>query len=377
VSGDGAAAPNLELRVRGPEFDVLRVLKPQEPELVLGRDAECGVCLPDPQRTVSRKHLAVWNEAGELHFRVLSAVNGVEMPFGQAPPGARGVLVAGQVLKLAEYQVTVTAIEAAAEQPEADPWAVFDRDGSGISPVPEAIRASLASASPEDDPFGEWGFETTFGPGGPREGGLDASELGVATDLAPFLRGLGLDPQRIGPLSEGQLEAAGQLVRAAVAGILDLREATAGVAQELQAEDRTMVAAQDNNPLKADWPLETKLRYLFGGRAATAGFGAPQRALNDVLTDLLAHELAGGTAARAAVQGTLAEFAPAEIKAKLLGGGAKLFEATRAWDAYTRHYAEQGEKMPQWVQRMLDKYFTAAYLRERLRIKRETSSRRR
>lgn len=377
MSGESAAATGLELRVQGPEFDVLRVLKPAEPELVLGRDAECGVCLPDPQRTVSRRHLAVWNEAGELHFRVLSVVNGVEMHFGEAPPGARGVLPAGQVLKLAEYQVTVAPIEAAPPEPEEDPWAVFDRDGSGIAAVPEAVRASLASASPEADPFGEWGFETTLGPGGPQGGGLDASKLGVATDLAPFFRGLGLDPQRVGPLSEGELEAVGQLVRAAVAGILELRQATTNVTQELKAEDRTMVAAQDNNPLKAEWPLETKLQYLFGGRAAATGFVAPQRALNELLTDLVSHELAAGTAARAAVGGTLAEFAPAQIKARLLGGGAKLFEAARAWDAYGRYYAQQGEQMPEWVQRMLDKYFTAEYLQERLRIKRETSSRRR
>lgn len=376
MSGEGPVTASLELRVQGPAFDVLRVLKPQEPELILGRDADSGVCLPDPQRTVSRKHLAVWNELGELHFRVLSVVNGVTMPFGEAPPGARGVLPAGQVLKLAEYQVTVAPVQAAPAEAEPDPWAVFDRDGSGIAPMPEAVRASLASTT-EEDPFGDWGFETTFGPGGPGGGGLQAGKLGVAADLAPFLRGLGLDPQQAGALSEGELEAIGRIARTLVEGVLELRQVTTGITRELRADDRTMLAARDNNPLKAESPLEAKLQYLFGGRAAAGGFVAPDRALRAVLGELLAHDLAVAAASRALAQGTLEEFAPAEIKARLLGGGAKLFEAARAWDAYARYYAQQGEKMPDWVQRMLDKYFTAAYLQERQRLQRETSPRQR
>lgn len=370
MNGQTGAVPTLELRVQGPGFDETRLLKPGEPELVLGRDADCAVCLPDPQRNVSRRHLAVWNLAGELHFRVLSVVNGVEMPFGEAPPGAKGVLPPGQVLKLAEYQVTVAEPSALAE--EADPWAVFDRDASGIAPLHEAARAPAGAV--EDDPFGDWGFETTFGPGGSHGGGLQASKLGVPTDMAAFFRGLGLDPARVGPLSEGELETVGQLVRAAVMGVLELRQAAAGVTQDLHAEDRTLVATRETNPLKSDWPLETKLQYLFGGRAASGGMVSPLKALQEVVRELLAHEQAAGLAARSAVQGTLDEFSPATLKSRLLGGGSKLFEAARAWDAYARYYAEQGEDMPLWVQRLLDKYFTAAYLRESLRLKRETSS---
>lgn len=60
----------LELRVVGPGLDVVRRLEEGDGELVLGRDANCGVCLPDPQRNVSRRHLSVWLDAGELHFHV-------------------------------------------------------------------------------------------------------------------------------------------------------------------------------------------------------------------------------------------------------------------------------------------------------------------
>ncbi|HYE71283.1 MAG TPA: type VI secretion system-associated FHA domain protein [Aquabacterium sp.] len=371
MNGESAAAAVLELRIQGPSFEVVRMLKAADPELVLGRDADCAICLPDPQRNISRRHLAVWNHAGELHFRVLSVVNGVEMPFGEAPPGARGVLPCGQVLKLAEYQLTVDTV--AAQEQDADPWAVFDREGSGIAPVPEAARTAVA----DEDPFGDWGFETTFGPGGAHGGGLQASKLGVAPDVAAFYRGLGLDPKQVGPLSEGELEAVGQLVRTAVAAVLQVRQAAAAAAQDLRAEDRTMIGTRESHPLNSGHPLEAKLQYLFGGRAASSGFIAPGRALQELVNEVLAHEQALGVAARAAIEGTLNEFAPGELKARLLGGGSKLFEAARAWDAYARYYAEQGEQMPQWVQRMLDRHFTDAYLRESHRIKRETAGRQR
>lgn len=373
----------LDIRIAGPGLDVVRRLEPGQPELVLGRDADCGVCLPDPQRNVSRRHLALWVEGDDLHFHVLSVVNGVEMPFGEAPPGARGVLPEGQALKLADYSVSAEAAPGPAASAPADPWAVFDPDGSGVATVPPVARASLASgqaeglpvpASAEEDPFGEWGFETTFAPGVPGGAPLDAARLAPG-DLSSFFRGLGVDPAVVGVLSEGEIEAIGHLVRALVLGVLELHTSATGVKQQLRAEDRTMVAVKDNNPLKSDWPQETVLRYMFGGRSAGVGFVNPERAVREVLVELIAHNGASGSAARAALESTLREFAPDALKARLLGEGTKLFEGTRAWDAYVKYYQEQAKDMPRWAQRLLDKYFAEAYLRESLRIRRETPPR--
>ena len=371
----------IELRIAGPGLDVVRRLEDGEPELVLGRDADCGVCLPDPQRNVSRRHLAMWLEGGELHFRVLSVVNGVEMPFGEAPPGARGVLPQGQTLKLAEYNVG--AVAAPPDPPaQADPWAVFDREDSRAAAAAAGERAAPSgpgSSSPipvEDDPFGEWGFETTFGPGGAGGGPLQAGALGPG-DIGAFQHGLGLDPQVLGALTQGELEAVGRMVRTLLLGVLDLHASAAGVKKDLRSEDRTMVAVKDNNPLKTDWPQETKLRYLFGGRASGVGFINPERAVRELLVDLFAHNSASGAAARAALESTLKEFSPESLKTRLLGEGPKLFGATRAWDAYAKYYEEQAADMPRWTQRLLDKHFTEAYLRESLRIRRETPPRKR
>jgi predicted component of type VI protein secretion system len=358
----------LELRIAGPGLDVVRRLSAGDEELILGRDADCDVCLPDPQRNVSRRHLAVWVEGDELHFHVLSVVNGVEMPFGEAPPGARGVLPLGQALKVAEYSVQVEPL-ASAEEAKADPWAVFDRDGSG------AAAGSHAPEPAEDDPFGEWGFETTFGPNAPG-GPLEAGTLGMG-DLHALFRGLGLDPATLGPLSEGELEVIGKLVRTLALGLLQVHATAIGTKQGLHAEDRTLIAPKDNNPLKSDWPDETKLRYLFGGRAAGIGFMHPDRALRDLLAEISAHELASGVASRVALEATLKDFAPGTLKGRLLGTGSRLFEAARVWDAYQKYYEELARDMPSWVQHLMERYFTDAYLRESLRIKGETATRRR
>lgn len=373
----------LDLHIAGPGLHVVRRMETGQPELVLGRNADCGVCLPDPQRNVSRRHLALWIDHGELNFRVLSVVNGVEMPFGQLPPGAHGVLAPGQTLKLAEYRIHAEATQQTPAQSPADvadPWAVFNRNSAGSPPSAQAEDATLASAqtggftvptSPEEDPFGEWGFGATFGPGPMGGGALDAGKLAPG-DLTSFFRGLGIEPATVGALSQGEIEAIGQMVRALALGIFELHASALGVKNELRSEDRTMVAARDNNPLKTEWPLEDKLRYLFGGRATSGGLLGPERALRELLADLVVHNNASGVASRSALESTLKEFAPDALKARLLGEGTKLFEGTRAWDAYVKYYHELGRDMPLWTQRLLDKYFTQAYLRESLRIRRET-----
>lgn len=371
----------LELRIEGPGLDVVRRLEPHQPELILGRGSECGVCLPDPQRKVSRKHLSVWLEAGEMHFRVLSVVNGVEMSFGEAPPGARGVLPAGQSLKLAEYTLTTRPLPDLAHHPSHG--ALFDREHSGFAPFGDTEASPVSPdhdpAAGEDDPFEEWEFEATFRPRGGREGGQDAATTGTsgATDLAAFFQGLGLDPVSLGPLSTGELETIGRLVRTLALGLLQLHATAKGVKERLRAEDRTLVGRGDRNPLTTDWSDETKLSYLFGGRSAGVGLVHPERALRDLIAELVAHDLATGKAARAVLASTLAEFEPEALSARLLGKGFQLFASRRAWDAYARFYKEQGADQAQWAQRLLDRYFAEAYLRESQRIRRETAQRER
>ena len=370
----------LEIHIAGPGLETRRLVHAGEAELILGRDIGCDINLPDPERNVSRRHLAVWNLDEQLQFRVLSSVNGIDMPFGYTPPGAQGVLPTGQVLKIGDYSLQVQ--QPAGKDSEQDPWAVFDSEQTGSDatlPRPAAMTATPAADSgsaaitPEEDPFGDWGFESTFGPAqdgaGPKSGPQPLAAGG--SDLSSFYRGLGLEKANLGPLSPADLEAAGRAVRVALEGLFQLYASRAR-GQERKPGAHGVVPVKDNNPLKTDWAADTKLQYLLGGRAASIGFVSPQRALTDVVAELLAHDAAMASAIRAAVEATVQEFAPAALKERLLGSGSKLFEGTRAWDAYSRHYGDKSQDLAQWVQQLLDQYFNEAYLRESQRIKRET-----
>jgi len=363
----------LHLHVAGPGLAVTRRLEAGEPALILGRDGDCAICLPDPGRSVSRRHLSVWNEGDQLQFHVLSVVNGVQTSAGELPPGARGVLAAGEALSLSAFRISVLpAGEGTMPEPAfVDTWARLQVEAEGMPPGEGSTTGGVPA---EDDPFGEWGFQSTFGPGAPG-GALTADTLAAASDLRDFLEGLGLADALPAGLTRGELQAIGRITRIAVQGLLQASEAAAGSRREARADDHTAADKRELNPLRMDSPIETKLLYLFGGAGASAGFLPPERAIAQLAGDLAAHEQAMGQAVQEAVRGVLADFEPEVLKKRLLGSGGRLFGAARAWEAFVKDYADRMGAEPGWVQQLLDRHFARAYARALLRAKRNTSGR--
>jgi predicted component of type VI protein secretion system len=148
-------------------------------------------------------------------------------------------------------------------------------------------------------------------------------------DTDAFFRGLGLDPT---PLTEAEAQDVGRLVRILVLGLMDLHSSLPGI------DDSAQTHQAETNPLKGEWPPATKLRYIFGGRLAAAGLPPPERALRELLAELVTDQTATRNAALAAIEVVLREFAPGAV-----------------------HAAE--------------KSFADAYLRESLRIRRDTPRR--
>lgn len=362
----------LDLHISGPGLDLHRRLEPGDPALILGRDTDCAVCLPDPERNVSRRHLSVWNEGDQLHFHVLSVVNGVDTAAGELPPGSRGVLGPGEVMGLSAYRIVVApvigvTVPDSANADSMDPWAEFERQAAQL--VPEAGAETIPANLDADDPFGDWGFHSTFGPGSPG-GALSADDLQPAADLQPFLRGIGMRASHA--YTQGELEAIGRLTRIAVQGLLQSVQAAAVARSDVRSEDRTMVESRELNPLRLEGPIEEKLAYLFGGQASGAGVLPPDRALAQLATELAAHQQAMGEAVHEAVQAIVQEFAPEALKKRLLGSGARIFESARAWEAFTREYAERQAAGDEWVRQLLDRHFARAYARALVRAKRTT-----
>jgi type VI secretion system FHA domain protein len=297
----------------------------------------------------------------------------VETPMGDLPPGARGVLAPGHTMALSAYRLVVLPVaDPAASAAAADPWTEFERQAAALAA--DAGPETVPAQADEDDPFGDWGFQSTFGPGAP-SGPLRADALSAATDLQPFFAGMGLDATMPGNFTRGELEAMGRIVRIALHGLLQATQAAAVTRKDVRSEDRTMADAGSANPLRLDSPMEAKLSYLFGGQGAAGGFMPADRAVAQVVTDLTQHEQAMGEALRETLEGALGEFEPDAMKTRLLGAGARLFESARAWDAFARDYAERRERSDEWVQQLLDRHFARAYAKALLRAKRNTPPR--
>jgi type VI secretion system FHA domain protein len=226
----------------------------------------------------------------------------------------------------------------------------------------------------EDDPFSEWGFQSTFGPGA-AAGDLHSEALQPASDLQAFFAGLGLQPGAEGRFTRGELETMGRLTRIAVQGLLQAAEAAATARQELGSAGNAAPQRRENHPLRTDSPVEDKLYYLFGGKAAAAGPLAPDRAVAQLVAELTAHEQAMAEAVRELLRQILEEFDPEALKQRLLAGSPRIFESARAWDAFARDYAQRLASDPSWAQQLLDRHFGPAYGKALVRAKRNTGGR--
>jgi predicted component of type VI protein secretion system len=354
----------LEIQITGPGLHARHQLAEGQ-SVLIGRDSDCDVCLPDPERTVSRQHLVMWVEAGRMNLRVLSVVNGVDLATGELPPGGVATLDGGDSVLVGDYSIT---LKATVDE------ATADASSSGI------VTRAMAGHS-DDDPFGEWGFDATvvhrYTPyvAADSTSDMQASPAAAATtlpaDLSALFKGLGIAPENPEAMSAAELEAAGRRIRMAMEGLLDLYQAKLDLNREMGADDRTMVVARENNPLKTDWALNTKLQYLFGSKPPAPAFAAPDAALADLVSELRVHDLAVTVASRAVLEGALREFEPERLEASIAQDKSQrgLLAKLMPWDAYAKFHASESSRMPQWLDRLFTRYFLPAYTRETTRIK--------
>jgi type VI secretion system FHA domain protein len=305
------------------DFDVLPVS--------IGRDAACSICLEDPHKHMSRFHVEIQEDAGTYWMAVVSKVNPVMADGRRYGPGTRLALRSGDSFELAEYEVQVMLPEpvAAMEKPAAkapppseDPLtqeptsteihgtSPFDHaerlfnestfSGAGEPAPPRMIPSDAENASPE----------LTFIPQ-KRAAPTPAAAGGMSDALRLVLEGAGLPHKPLTAAeSERMLRDCGAILRAAVEGIMMLLLARTEMRKEFGGEERTMVAARDNNPLKRMSDPHEAMDFLLDPGERTDGLLDPVHAVGDACVELRMHELALMAGMRAAVQGALARFDP-------------------------------------------------------------------
>jgi type VI secretion system FHA domain protein len=194
----------------------------------------------------------------------------------------------------------------------------------------------------------------------------------------PFLKGLGLEAASVPPGEiDAYMERAGRIARAAIGGIVQLLVARGEMKKELRADDRTMLSATNNNPLKMMASEREAVGFLFDPAQSNAlAFMPPLEAISDACLDIMAHEFGLVAGLRAAVLGALKRYDPRliEQQAEKQGKLASLLGSRKSqlWDDFVDWYAKTEETAADDVDSLFERDFLRAYMAQvkKMRAKR-------
>jgi FHA domain-containing protein len=321
----------------------------------IGRDAACSIALEDPHKHMSRFHVEIVEEDGVYWLSVISKVNPVMVKGRRYGPGARVTLQSGDSFDLAEYEVQVLMVEAT---PAGQPASVPTDDAERLFNEATFLGDEKPRA-PAQPP------EETFVPQKPPAPPSHA--------LRAFFEGAGLPHRELSPMQTDRLlRDCGAILRAAIEGIMMLTLARAELRKEFGTEERTMVAARDNNPLRMMSDAREAMDFLFDPGDRTDGFLEPVQAVGDACQDLRAHELALVAGMRAAVLGVLRRFDPPAIERELDKSAKGFSLASRKaqlWDGFVAQYAKLSREAQENFNKSFGREFMGAYQVELRRLK--------
>jgi type VI secretion system FHA domain protein len=150
-----------------------------------------------------------------------------------------------------------------------------------------------------------------------------------------------------------------------------LLAARATAKKELRAEDRTMVASKDNNPLKLMSDPQEALAFLFDTRDRTDGFLDPVQAVGDAFEDLRAHEVALFAAMRAALLGAIQRFDPKMLEAELekSAGGLGLNRKAKLWELFAAYQQKLAHDAEDDFNKVFGREFMGTYMAQVKRLR--------
>ncbi len=182
--------------------------------------------------------------------------------------------------------------------------------------------------------------------------------------LSAFLAGAGVsDLDMHGPLTPQTMSMIGQLLRASTQGTLDLLLARALIKREVRAEV-TMILARENNPLKFSPNVEVALSHLLAPRGQ--GFMSPVVAVKDAYDDLRAHQFGFMAGMRAALDGVLRRFDPAQLELRLtdkniIDSMLPMNRKAKLWSLFIELYSDITKEAQDDFQSLFGKEFLRAY----------------
>ena len=260
-----------------------------------------------------------------------------------------------------------------------DPFDGFDPFGSLIHPKSPPLARVEPEPAPEAAPapvrvepaLAPAGVGPALAPAGkPTD---TASPLASGAALVAFLEGAGLAHLEVSEAdAEAFLRESGTIVRASVEGLIGLLLARSELKKEMRAEDRTMVASRDNNPIKLMTDPQEAMGYLFDKRERLSGaFLPPVQAVHDACDDLRVHEIALMAGMRAAFQGALKRFEPQliEREADKQKGAFSLNKKVKLWDAFVAHHEKLSRDAEDDLLKVFGREFLGTYMAQVRRLR--------
>jgi predicted component of type VI protein secretion system len=311
----------------------------------IGRDDACTIMLEDPHKHISRFHVEIEQEGSTYWMSVVSKVNPVMVKGRRYGPATRLTMKSGDAFDIGEYEVQVLLPDPAEEAK------VFE-EPTYLGPA----KGEKPAAAPERKPAA------------PADAVVPADAL-----LRAFFEGAGVAQKEFSAAeAERLLRDCGAVLRAAVEGIMMLLIARAEMRKEFQAEERTMVAARDNNPLKLMSDPHEAMAFVFDPAERTDGFLDPVRAVGDACEDLRSHEIALMAAMRAAILGAVRRLDPHALERafeKSAGGFSLGSRKSKLWELFVAHQEKLARDAEEDFSKVFGRDFMGAYQAQLRRLK--------
>ncbi|TIU61671.1 MAG: type VI secretion system-associated FHA domain protein TagH, partial [Mesorhizobium sp.] len=150
----------------------------------------------------------------------------------------------------------------------------------------------------------------------------------------------------------------GAVLRTTVEQLSLLLKARAAAKVLAKSANRTMIGAEDNNPLKFVPGTDDILEIMFAKRRA--GYLDARRSIEDAFRDLKAHEIATYAAMQAALSRLLDDLSPEAI-AKKIPPASFSSRKSQAWDALVATWRTMEDKHENGMLDVFLTYFAEAY----------------
>lgn len=239
-----------------------------------------------------------------------------------------------------------------AEPPSRGP---FDAARPAPAPIPEdPLEVPLDAAPPEPEPQ-------------PKATAAPAPQVAAPTEATDLIRTF-LDAMgakrfpEIGEPPEVTMARLGRTMRILVTGIREILMTRTAIKSEFRMS-QTVIRRTGNNPLKFSITEDDAVERIASPPAE--GYMDPDRAAEEALRDIRAHEVAMVSGMQAALKGLLSQFDPEVLAAKLAenprSGGLLKSKKTQYWEVFEQTYAEISEQAENDFHELFTREFARAY----------------